>query len=37
MGQLLRDELVKEYVRIKTNYDKLNAEIEAKEKKNEKK
>ena len=32
MAALMRDEMVKEYVRIKTNYDKLNAEIAAKEK-----
>jgi len=29
MAQLLRDELVKEYARIRTNYEKLNADIEA--------
>jgi len=29
MAQLLRDELVKEYARIRANYDKLNADIEA--------
>ena len=32
MAALLRDEMVKEYVRIKGNYDKLNADIAAKEK-----
>jgi hypothetical protein len=32
MAQLMRDEMVKEYVRIRGNYDKLNADIEAKEK-----
>jgi hypothetical protein len=32
MAALLRDEMVKDYVRIKANYDKLNADIAAKEK-----
>lgn len=30
MAALMRDEMVKEYARIKTNYDKLLAEIEVK-------
>jgi hypothetical protein len=37
MAQLMRDEMVKEYARIKTNYEKLLAEIDAKEKSNGKK
>jgi len=37
MNQLLRDEMVKEYARIRANYDKLNAEIAEKEKSKEKK
>ena len=37
MAALMRDEMVKEYARIKTNYDKLLAEIDAKAKSNGKK
>jgi hypothetical protein len=32
MAALMRDELVKDYARIRANYDKLNADIAAKEK-----
>ena len=32
MAALMRDEMVKEYVRIKANYDKLVTDIAAKEK-----
>ncbi len=32
MAALLRDEWVKDYARIRANYDKLNADIAAKEK-----